>query len=219
MTPDEPRRLAKTGRSEGDDCRPVAPVYPLRIDSDAVCVLFVCTGNVCRSVMAEALMQSRADAAGWALAATSAGLSGDGASPPRRTIGVMRRRGIDVAKHRSVRLTQEIIDEADLILGSSPEHVWAAAMLNPDAADRAFTLKEFVRLGQQTGAVENAPLEPWIRKLDGARHAHDLDAEHDTIEDPKGKLGRVHERVALEIERLVLALSNLIAPAMTAPSS
>ena len=178
-------------------------------------VLFVCTGNVCRSVMAEALMQSRADAKCWALTAVSAGLTGEGATPPRRTIEVMRRRGIDVSTHRSIRLTQQEVNDADLILGSGPEHVWAAAVLDPDAAGRAFTLMEFVRLGQEIAGLEAPPLDAWIRKLDGARHDHDAPTGRDiTIEDPKGKLRRVHERVALEIERLVLALCNLIAPAM-----
>jgi protein-tyrosine phosphatase len=179
-------------------------------------VLFVCTGNVCRSVMAEALMQSRADAAGWSLAARSAGLSAEGATPPRRTIDVMRRRGIDLSTHRSVHLTEQMIDEADLVLGSGPEHVWAASMLDPDAADRTFTLKGFVRVAQLIGGADSVPLDPWIHKVDAARQSDDFDASPEaTIEDPKGKRGRVHERVALEIERLVLALGNLLAPGMT----
>ncbi len=62
-------------------------------------VLFVCLGNICRSPLAEAAFRARAEAAGLAASADSAGTGGwhVGAAPDARAQAVARRRGIDIA--------------------------------------------------------------------------------------------------------------------------
>jgi arsenate reductase (thioredoxin) len=83
-------------------------------------VLFLCTGNSCRSQMAE----------GWAnhlgsewLEATSAGIEAHGKNP--RAIAVMREAGVDISRQESTRVTPEMLEQADLVVtvcGHADEH-------------------------------------------------------------------------------------------------
>jgi protein-tyrosine phosphatase len=122
---------------------------------DPAHVLCVCTANVCRSPAHELLLRAglRArlgDTADEQVVVTSAGTW---ATPDRPiepgTAGALRRAGIpaaDVAASRSVRLTREAVKGADLIIGSTAEHVRAVWRLELASRHRAFTLGELVRL-------------------------------------------------------------------------
>ena len=80
-------------------------------------ILFVCTGNSCRSVMAQGLMQALLKRAGIeTIRVESAGVFAiDGMSPTRETQRVLQDVGVDCADHRARVLTTEMIQEADLI--------------------------------------------------------------------------------------------------------
>jgi protein-tyrosine-phosphatase len=88
-------------------------------------VLFVCTGNTCRSALAEAIAVREAAARGMQdVTASSAGTSaweGAPASDGALLVGIERR--LDVNAHRARQLTREIVDESGLILAMGPHHV------------------------------------------------------------------------------------------------
>jgi protein-tyrosine phosphatase len=152
-------------------------------------VLLICTGNLCRSVMAQRLLSARLAARGAPVLVTSAGLVGGGRPPPAEVVAVMAARGIDVTAHRSRLVNAADLAAADLVLGLAREHVRHATVLLPDAWPRAFTLRELVRRGRQAGP--RAPAEPlgdWLARTAAVRRRRDLLGRNplDDVADPYG---------------------------------
>src|SRR4051812_23037289 len=106
-------------------------------------ILFVCTGNVCRSPMAEGIfrhvMKGRRD-----VQVLSAGIGAmEGQPPSTYAVQAVRELGIDISKQRSRMLTAELVQEADYIFGMTHSHVVTFFLLYPHAAEKTFLLREF----------------------------------------------------------------------------
>ncbi len=88
-------------------------------------ILFVCTGNTCRSPMAEGILKHLLDkkGAGDNFVVSSAGLmTAEGLPPSEFAVEVLKERGIDISSHRSKQITQDMIKDNDLILGMTLDH-------------------------------------------------------------------------------------------------
>ncbi|MFM2721059.1 arsenate reductase/protein-tyrosine-phosphatase family protein [Microbacterium mcarthurae (nom. nud.)] len=119
-------------------------------------VLAVCTGNVCRSPVAElqiaAALQSIA-----AVRVSSAGTHAlVGSSVPETTLLMSREYGLDASQHRARQLTDELIRDADLIIAMAREHRRAVVEAVPAAVRRTFTLRELARIA---AAAKDHPME------------------------------------------------------------
>ena len=106
-------------------------------------VLFICTGNICRSPMAEGIFR-RAVRDRGDFRVLSAGVGAmDGQSPSHNSVRACREIGIDIGQQRSQMLTRDLVKEADYIFGMTHGHVETILLLYPQAADKTFLLREF----------------------------------------------------------------------------
>ncbi|HIL24025.1 MAG TPA: ribose 5-phosphate isomerase B, partial [Verrucomicrobia bacterium] len=107
-------------------------------------ILFVCTGNICRSPMAEGFFRELMKEQGG-YEALSAGLGAiDGASPSVHSVTAMQELGIDITDQRSAQITPEMVAESDYIFGLASGHVDNIIRYFPQARERVFLLREFV---------------------------------------------------------------------------
>lgn len=126
----------------------------------------------------------------------------------------MRRYGIELSEHCSQEATPTMIRSADLVLAMAHEHVADALALAPDAAERTFTLRQLVRLGDQVGPrPDDMGLSRWIEIVDSER---DGEGPHDDdVPDPVGGPVRRYEAVAAELADLTRRLADLAWPQET----
>lgn len=115
-------------------------------------VLFVCTGNTCRSPMAEGIFRKYLaeklhcevdQLGGLGYKVSSAGLLNlNGASASSESVAACSARGVDISLHRSQPLSLELIEESDRIFAMERMHQARVAALSPDAAGRCVLLAE-----------------------------------------------------------------------------
>lgn len=164
-------------------------------------VLFVCTGNTCRSPMAERLLVQMAEREGLAddIRVMSAGVSASFGMPisPGAAQALQKRGVSGYESHRSRPVAPEDVRAADLILTMATSHKKALLRRFPDAANKVYTLREYVslagRLGDGTNEWRRADAE------DRCEEGHGGDESWD-IEDPFGAPEREYDAVAEQIE-------------------
>lgn len=105
-------------------------------------VLFVCTANICRSPMAEALWRIRVDSSpGWRI--ESAGTWAMEGQPAAAKVHlVLQPRGLDVSAHRSRQVSADLLRSFNLILTMERGHKEALKAEFPEVANRVFLLSE-----------------------------------------------------------------------------
>ncbi|NLY55467.1 MAG: low molecular weight protein arginine phosphatase [Firmicutes bacterium] len=110
-------------------------------------ILLVCTGNTCRSSMAEALLRdllAKADLADKAVV-KSAGthtISGQPANPTARRV-LAAEWQLDLSEHSTTQITPDLLASVDLILTMSNRHKEYIQANNPDLVAKVYTLPEF----------------------------------------------------------------------------
>ena len=116
-------------------------------------VLFLCTGNTCRSPMAAALARAGAARRGWThVEIRSAGVAAfPGAPAADAAVAAVAERGLDLTDHAASQLDEDAVAWADLVVGMSPSHVHAARELG--AGERATLVTAFLEGEGQGGAV------------------------------------------------------------------
>ena len=104
-------------------------------------IIFICTGNTCRSPMAEGLFRAHGGEEKTGLTAASAGLFTQGGMPAsQNAVTAAAERGADITAHRSRMLTAEMANAARYLVCMTGAHYDRLCELFPDCADKVFTL-------------------------------------------------------------------------------
>lgn len=107
-------------------------------------ILFVCTGNTCRSPMAQGLLEKMAKDRGLNINIKSAGIFAlDGQRASKEAIEVLKEDGIDISSHRANMIHRDLLKEADLILTMSISHKEALIFKYDFVKEKIYTLKEY----------------------------------------------------------------------------
>jgi protein-tyrosine phosphatase len=107
-------------------------------------LLFVCTGNTCRSPMAEAIARTALEERGWQhVDVRSAGTgAAPGAAASEQAVDISGEHGLDLRRHSSQPLTPELVQWADLVLAMGPAHHHAVSQLG--GAGKTAMITEFI---------------------------------------------------------------------------
>jgi protein-tyrosine-phosphatase len=148
-------------------------------------ILFVCTGNTCRSPLAEAIARKVSIERGLTdVDAASAGTSAhDGAPASDGSLLVGIERGMDLGGHEAQLLTRELVQSSDLILAMGPHHLERIEALG--GAGKSFLLSDFASHGASARAISD-PV--------GA----ELDVYRATADELEEEIRRVLDRITAE---------------------
>jgi protein-tyrosine phosphatase len=187
-------------------------------DARARTVLVVCTANICRSPLAEGLLQVQVAALG--LAVSSAGTRALVGHPPvPESVDYLRRRTGVSLEHRGTALTPQVIRGSGVILTMTERQRAEVVRLAPGALRRVFTLRQFVRLAPHLpggsayrGVDELAEAVARCRALAGPA----TDGEDDIV-DPYGGTPEQYEHSFALIARASSRVSEMLHSRLVCP--
>jgi protein arginine phosphatase len=137
-------------------------------------ILFVCIGNICRSPFAQGLFTKQMDIEGdKGFHAESAGfLALPGNSATFLAQKVAGQHSVDLTGHKAKRLSQELVDWAEMILVMEKSHKVELLVDFPEATDKTFLLRRFARYGSRSRGIA----DPYGLQYDAYRFCY-LDIE------------------------------------------
>lgn len=178
-------------------------------------ILLLCTANLCRSPMAEAVLLAQLAQRDLATQVRSAGFLKAGQHPPPEVAAALARWGLSPPSRSSREVSAEELRRADLVLCMERAHVREAAVLEPSMWPRIFTLKELVRRASDVSPrTPEESIAAWLARIHAERDRSDLlgSSPLDDIADPYGKKVSAYEATLTELAGLTGRLIELIWP-------
>ena len=133
-------------------------------------IMFICTGNICRSAMAHGLLEKKLmDKKIKNIEVYSCGIhAAIGDVPTYEAKRVMEEYGVDISKHRATNIKYSNIEEMDLILCATNSHKIAVIDMYPNLENKVYTMKEYVDYNREYHNPLNIK-DPWGFDIDTYR--------------------------------------------------
>jgi protein-tyrosine phosphatase len=179
-------------------------------------VLFVCTGNICRSPTAEALARRELERyPGVPIQVSSAGSHAlEGNPAASRSMLAAATRGASLERHFARELTRRRVRAADLILCMAAEHRPFVLSYDRAAAGRTFLLASFARVVDQWGWLATSPAG-----LVALAAEHVTEQDDDDIDDPLGQSTEAYAACAERLDGLVTTVIAALVKALPVGSA
>ena len=178
-------------------------------------IICVCTGNVCRSPAAERLLVHRLGPSVSVRSAGTHALVGQPISPPMDRL--VEGAGADPRGFAARRLTETLLEPADLVLTMTRAHRSDVVELRPSVVRRTFTLRELARLITEVppASLPDGEVPERLRAaipLAASRRRHVVDARADDVVDPYRQPTDVYAEAFEDIRRAVEAIATVVGP-------
>ena len=148
-------------------------------------IMFICTGNICRSAMAEGMMKKLIKENNIDAEVYSCGIYAEtGNDPTYNAQEAASEYGADISNHRATNIRNSKIEEMDIILCATISHKQSVLYLHPELEGKVFTMKEYAKLD---------------------KNGQDMD-----IKDPWGYDEFVYRKCASEIEECLEKIVEII---------
>ncbi len=166
--------------------------------NDPLKVLYLCTGNICRSPSAELL--SRQLFGDDRVKFRSAGFIADGQRCPQKLVDVLAQRGVDAAHHRSYQVDAASLEEADLVLTMEAAHVQKATVISRECFSKIIPLREVAEL-MRSGIFGG--LDHFLDDVNRGRDPFRYMETRWDVDDPYGRSSSHYRTAVEEISSLV----------------
>lgn len=121
-------------------------------------IMFICTGNICRSAMAHKMLEKKAKEENKDIEVYSCGVfAEDGDVPTYEGIDVMKEYGIDLSKHRATNIRNSNIKDMDVILCATSSHKNNVISMYPELKEKVYTMKEYAGYDKNNIDIK----DPW----------------------------------------------------------
>lgn len=194
-------------------------------ESAQASILFVCTGNVCRSPYMEYALRAMLTTSGVAgVPIASAGTRALEGHPMAEFMALrLRERGVDATGFRAARLSDEALQSAGIVVTATREQRRDIVRYGTELAERTFTLAQLARLlhadasasavdGTAVPASASERIARLVSAASAARHAGTSAASaDDDLDDPWQRSRRRYRRVAERIDQLLIPVAARLA--------
>ena len=129
-------------------------------------IMFICTGNICRSAMADAMLKKKIKEENKPIEVYSCGIfAQNGDYPTNEAVEVMKEYGVDLSKHRATNIRNSKIEEMDVILCATTAHKNNVLNMYPELEGKVYTMKEYAGYDKNDLDIK----DPWGYDIDTYR--------------------------------------------------